>query len=159
MLCPHSAPVDSRQNVHHAAFLARIQLDWEIVFATYVTEEAEDRIIFGLWMLIDLALVYTTVKYGATEWQHAPVIRRHIGKIFIVMLAWCCVGLYAISVWWLDPRHPVNPKVGKMYRGTEGVDVHELGFWTSLMAQVVLSVMSLAQILVRGSSRGSSYSI
>ncbi|KAE8849549.1 hypothetical protein PTNB73_10490 [Pyrenophora teres f. teres] len=140
-------------------FALAFNFAWEIVFAAFVTEEAGSRAIFGLWMLIDLALVYTTVKYGATEWKHAPVVGRNIGKIFFVMLVWCWLGLYAISAWWLDPENPVNPKVGKIYRGTKGVDVNELGFWTSLVGQVVLSIMSLAQIVVRGSSRGSSYSI
>ena len=54
---------------------------------------------------------------------------------------------------------PVNRKAGKAYRGTLGIDTDELGFWTALVAQVVLSVASLAQIVVRGSSRGSSYGI
>ncbi|EDU42784.1 conserved hypothetical protein [Pyrenophora tritici-repentis Pt-1C-BFP] len=119
---------------------------WEIVFAVFVAEEAESRAIFALWMLIDITLVYTTIKYGALEWKHAPVVGRNIGKIFFVMLAWCCVGLYAISAWWLDPENPVNPKVGKIYRGTKGVDVNELGFWTSLVVQVVLSVMHVLAI-------------
>jgi hypothetical protein len=75
------------------------------------------------------------------------------------MLAWWCIALYAVSSWWTDPVSPVNPKAGKSYRGINGIDTDELGFLTALVAQVFLSVMSLAQIVVRESSRGSSYSI
>ena len=132
---------------------------WEIVCAVYVTEEAEKKAVIALWMLIDLALVYTTVKHGETEWKHAPAIGRNLGKIFSVLLAWSCIGFYALSVWWLDPENPVNPKVGKTYRGYNGIDADEFLFWTALVVQNVLSVSSLAQIIIRGSSRGTSYSI
>jgi hypothetical protein len=132
---------------------------WEIVFALSVAEEASEKAIFTIWMLIDVAIVYATVTHGANEWSHAPVVGRNIGKIFAAMLAWWCVVLYAVISWWLNVDNPVNPKVGKTYRGTLGIDTDELGFWTALVAQVVLSVASLAQIVVRGSSRGSSYSI
>jgi hypothetical protein len=132
---------------------------WEIVFALYVAEETREKAIFAIWMLIDVAIVYATVTYGANEWRHAPVVGRNIGKIFAGMLAWWCVALYAVSNWWVDAKSPVNPKAGKAYRGVVGIDTDELGFWTALVAQVVLSVASLAQLVVRGSSRGSSYSI
>jgi hypothetical protein len=132
---------------------------WEIVFALYVAEEPREKTMFTIWMLIDLGLVYAAVKYGANEWKHAPAVGRHVGKIFAGMLAWWCIALYAVSSWWVDPVNPVNPKFGKAYRGVKGIDTDELGFMTALVAQVVLSVMSLAQIMVRQSSRGSSYTI
>lgn len=110
-------------------------------------------------MLIDLGLVYTVVQYGANEWRHAPAVGKNIGKMFAGMLAWWCIALYSISIWWLNPADPVNPKDGKVYKGIRGIDADELGFWTALVAQVVLSVMSLAQIIIRGNSGGSSYGI
>jgi hypothetical protein len=132
---------------------------WEIVFALFVVVETQEKAIFAIWMLIDLGLVYAVVKYGANEWRHAPVVGRNIGKIFVVMLAWWCVALYAVSSWWLNPANPVNPKEGKTYQGVVGIDTDELGYWTALVAQMVLSIMSLAQIVVRGNSGGSSYGI
>lgn len=132
---------------------------WEIVFASFVSVELEEKVIYIIWMLADMSLVYAVVVYGANEWKHAPAVARNIGKIFALMLAWWCVSLYAICAWWLDPTNPVNPKLGKVYKGVEGIDKIELGFWTALAAQVVLSVMSLGQIIVRGTSGGSSYTI
>jgi hypothetical protein len=132
---------------------------WEIVFAFFVAEELREQAIYTIWMVIDVGLVYAVVTYGANEWRHAPVVGRHIGKIFAVMLAWWCVTLYSVSMWWIDPANPVNPKEGKSYRGVAGIDKDELGYWTALVAQVFLSVMSLAQIVVRGHSGGSSYGI
>ncbi|KAI4674862.1 uncharacterized protein J4E84_010303 [Alternaria hordeiaustralica] len=132
---------------------------WEIVFAIYVADELREKALFAIWGLLDMGIVYAAVTYGANEWGHAPAVGRNIGKIFAGMLVWWCIALYAVSSWWLDVDHPVNPKVGKAYRGNLGIDKDELGFWTAMVAQVVLSVMSLAQLVVRGSSRGSSYSI
>jgi hypothetical protein len=132
---------------------------WEIVFALFVAEEIRERVIFTIWMVIDVGLVYAVIAYGANEWKHAPVVGRNIGKIIMIMLAWWCVALYSVSMWWINPAAPVNPKDGKFYRGVAGIDVDELGYWTALVAQVFLSVMSLAQIVVRGNSRGSSYGI
>lgn len=132
---------------------------WEMVFALFVAVETREKAMFTIWMIIDLGLVYALVKYGANEWKHAPTVGRNIGKIFAAMLVWWCVALYAVSVWWLNPANPVSPKEGKSYKGVAGVDADELGYWTALVAQVVLSVMSLAQIVVRGDGRGSSYGI
>lgn len=132
---------------------------WEIVFTLVVTEELRGKVIFTIWMLLDLGLVYAVVTYGANEWTHTPAVARHIGKIFSIMLAWWCVALYAVSTWWLDPADPVNPKKGKIYMGVAGIDTDELGYWTALVAQVVLSGTSLAQIMIRGHSGGSSYGI
>jgi hypothetical protein len=146
--------------VSHTDFVyQRLDFAWEMVFALYVAEELREKIIFTIWALIDVGLVYAAVTYGANEWKHAPAVGRNVGKIFACMLAWWCIALYALSSWWTDVDDPVNPKAGKSYRGIEGIDTDELGFLTALVAQVALSVMSLAQIVVRGSSRGSSYSI
>jgi hypothetical protein len=132
---------------------------WEIIFALFVAEEAQEKAIFTIWMLIDLGLVYAVITFGANEWKHAPVVGKNIGKIFATMLAWWCIALYAVCAWWLDPANPVSTKNGKAYRGIKGIDTDELGYWTALVAQVVLSVMSLAQIVIRGNSGGSSYGI
>lgn len=140
-------------------FALALNIAWEFIFALFVAEEAREVGIFTVWLIIDLGLIYALVTYGANEWKHTPVVGRHIGKIFMVMLAWWCVVLYVVSAWWTDPRDPVNPKEGKAYKGVQGIDTDELGYWTALIAQVVLSFMSLAQIVVRQNSGGSSYAI
>ncbi|KAF2733899.1 hypothetical protein EJ04DRAFT_512903 [Polyplosphaeria fusca] len=132
---------------------------WEIVFAIYIAEVGEEKAVFGVWLVIDLGLVYTMIKYGENEWRHAPAIGRNIGKIFALLVLWWCWALWAICVWWVDESNPVKPKQGKLYRGVEGPDTTELGYWTALVAQVVLSAMYLSQIIIRGHSGGSSYAI
>jgi len=130
---------------------------WEAIMLFYVSEELHEQAIFTLWILLDAGLVYTVVKYGAYEWTHAPVLARNLGKILAAMIAWWGWALYAVCAWWL--RNDVGKKAGIFYQGVEGPDVVELGFWTALVAQIVLSCASLAQILVRGNSGGTSYTI
>jgi hypothetical protein len=130
---------------------------WEAIMLFYVSEELHEQVIFTLWILLDVGLVYTVIKYGANEWAHAPVLARNLGKILMAMIAWWGWALYALCTWWL--RNNVGKKAGIFYQGVEGPDVMELGFWTALVAQVVLSCALLAQILVRGNSGGTSYTI
>ncbi|KAF2865416.1 hypothetical protein BDV95DRAFT_507196 [Massariosphaeria phaeospora] len=130
---------------------------WEIIFALYVAESAQEKAVFTTWLILDIGLVYATVKYGQKEWRHAPVVGRHIGKILTASVLWWCWALWAICSWWLDEENPVNPKDGKIYRGAIGPDSTELGYWTALVAQAVLSCLSLAQIVVRGNGKGASY--
>jgi hypothetical protein len=59
----------------------------------------------------------------------------------------------------VDVDNPVNPKTGNIYKGVEGVDRTEFGFWTAMVAQVMVSWGLLAQIIVRGNSGGASYTI
>jgi len=132
---------------------------WEIVFALYVAESLPEQIIFVTWMVIDIGLVYTVVKYGENEWKHAPIVGQNIGKILGPMVLWLCWALWALCTWWVDVDNPVNPKAGKIHKGVEGIDTTELGFWTAIVAQVVLSWGLLAQIVVRGNSGGASYAI
>lgn len=154
----------TRQSLHDRTYAMPLlslafNFGWEIIFSLYVAESFQEKTIFTIWMLLDLGLVYGVVKYGKNEWTHAPIVGRHIGKILCVLVAWWCWALWAISTWWVDERAPVSPKEGKIYRGVVGPDTTELGFWTALTAQVVLSCLLLAQIIVRGHSGGASYSI
>lgn len=140
-------------------FALMFNVGWEVIFSFYVAESVPEKTTFTVWMLLDLGLVYVTVKYGKNEWTHAPVVVRNIGKILLVGVLWWCWALWALSSWWLDLDNPVNPKPGKIYKGVNGVDSTELGFWTALVAQVVLSVSLLVQIIVREHSGGTSYAI
>ncbi|ORX99423.1 tyrosyl-DNA phosphodiesterase-domain-containing protein [Clohesyomyces aquaticus] len=140
-------------------FALAFNFAWEIVFALYVTETAQEKAVFGTWMALDIGLMYTIVKYGANEWKHAPIVGRHIGTILFGCVLWVSWALWAVCVWWLNLDDPVNPKAGKIYRGVIGPDTTELGYWTTALPQLVLSVQLLAQIVVRGHSGGASYSI
>jgi len=136
-----------------------MNVGWELIFSIYVAEALPERLTFLLWLLLDTGLVHAALRHGPHEWRHAPAVGAHLGAILGVGIAWWCAAFYALCAWWLDPVRPVNPKSGKHYMGVAGTDTTELGFWSALAAQVVLSVSLLAQIVVRGHSGGASYGI
>lgn len=138
-------------------FSLALNFAWETIFSLYVAESRPEKATFGIWMVLDLGLIYAVVKYGEREWRHAPVVGRHIGKILVGCVVWWCVAIWAFARWWISEN--VRPKAGKWYMGVEGIDTTELGWWAAILAQVVLSVSSLAMIIVRGSSVGASYGI
>ncbi|KAF2123186.1 tyrosyl-DNA phosphodiesterase-domain-containing protein [Lophiotrema nucula] len=141
-------------------FALTFNFGWEIVIEIYVADALPEQIVYGTWMALDLGLVYTMLKHGEGEWKHAPAVGRNLGKIFTVCLLWCCWMVWAFCDWWLDESNPVNSKPGKVYKGIEGQsDTTEMAYWSALVIQVVLSVMLLAQLIVRGHSGGASYSI
>ncbi|KAF1995560.1 hypothetical protein P154DRAFT_526254 [Amniculicola lignicola CBS 123094] len=145
-------------------FSLALNFSWEAIFSLYVAETLFEKTAFAIWMLLDLGLIYTTVTYGAHEWPHAPVVGRHIGKIWAVACAWSCLFLWCGCRWWLGlggtgTGGAVSPKEGKVYRGVEGPDSTELGYWSVVVIQNVLSGSLVAQLVVRGSSRGSGYGI
>lgn len=138
-------------------FSLALNFGWEIVFSTYVAESLLEKATFWIWMILDLGLIYAVLKYGKNEWTHAPIVGRNIGKILTLFVLWSCCAFWAVSKWWIQEN--INPKPGKHYGGVEGPDTTELGWWTALVAQDFLSVMLLAQIMVRENSGGASYTI
>lgn len=130
---------------------------WEIVYSLYIVQSTLEFIGFSIWMIVDVGLVYYTVKYGKEEWKHAPFIAKHLGRIFFGLLFWCMWGHYAFAKWWMDNN--IGMKEGKLYKGGAGPDLTELGYWTAGVAQTYLSVASLVQLLVRQHTRGATWGI
>ncbi|KAM7210498.1 hypothetical protein V8F06_014124 [Rhypophila decipiens] len=138
-----------------------INLSWELVTVLFVCETMLDTIGFFFWLFLDIGIVYTTVLFGPRDWEGtSPFVGRHIGWILGVMTAVAFVGNYTFTMWWLSaPGIGFGNKQGKWWRGTEGIDSSELTFWTAGVAQVVLSAGSIAMLVVRGHSGGTSYAI
>lgn len=138
-----------------------LNVSWEIVYALYVCEAPLETAGFAIWLLLDLGLVYTTVKSAPYEWKEtSPWVGRHVASILVVMTAVGCVGHFAFVSWWLSaPGIGHGDKTGKWYFGQDKYDTTEMAFWSAGVAQLVDSIGSLAMLLVRGHSGGTSYAI
>ncbi|KAJ9149325.1 hypothetical protein NKR23_g4203 [Pleurostoma richardsiae] len=136
-------------------------LSWEVVYAGYVTEMPLELAGFAAWLLLDVGLVYTTVRFAPEDWRRSsPVVGRRMGWILGVMVAVGCAGHYAFARWWLSrPGVGHGDKSGKWWFGREGYDTTELAYWSASIPQVALSAGSVAMLLVRGHSGGTSYPI
>jgi len=138
-----------------------LNVSWEIIYATYVTETLPERIGFAGWLLLDVGLVYTTVKFAPHDWETtSPTVGSHVRWILAALTALGCVGHYAFAAWWLSaPGVGSGDKAGKWWHGNEFYDITELSFWSAGASQLALSAGSFAMLLVRGHSGGVGYRI
>ncbi|PSR83574.1 hypothetical protein BD289DRAFT_369842 [Coniella lustricola] len=130
---------------------------WEMVYALYVADAARERTAMVVWMLIDTPIIYSFLKHGRKEWAHAPLVKRHLGGIFVTLVLFCVTVHWAWASWWMSSG--VALKEGKVYRGVQGLDATEMAFWAVSMCQVVVSTTSLAQLLVRQHTGGVSWTV
>lgn len=108
---------------------------WEIVY-TFVCNFEDGTIPSAIALLLDCGVLYTTLKFAHREWRHAPYVQHSLGSITIVGLV---VGVLFHSA--------LSNLLGKAS-----------GFmWGAIICQVFLSVGLLRQIMIRRSTRGSSY--
>jgi hypothetical protein len=138
-------------------FALSFNFAWELVYALLITEEPLERFVFAIWLILDLGMVWGMLMYGKEEWNHAPLVKRNLGKLFAVGVVWCVVAHWAFASWWVE--NEVGKREGKFYRGVVGADTTELGFWSATVAQTNLSVASLGQLLIRQHTGGVSWGV
>lgn len=138
-------------------FALALNFSWEIIYALFVVETRVEFVVFGVWLIIDIGLVFYMLKYGKREWAYAPFVEKNLGLILVAMIIYCSLGHYAFAKWWID--NDIGKKEGKFYRGVMGPDTTELAFWSAAFVGAYLSVASLAQLLVRGHTGGLSWGI
>ena len=137
-------------------------LSWELVYVLYVCEMPLETVGFLFWLILDVGLVYTTVRFGEEDWRTSRMswVGRHIAAILaLLVLAGCAVN-YRFAAWWLaEPHRGTGMKFGKWWGGREGYDTTELAFWSAGVCQAVLGVSALVMLGNRGHSGGTSYAI
>ncbi|CAJ2510619.1 Uu.00g062440.m01.CDS01 [Anthostomella pinea] len=138
-----------------------INVSWEIVYGLYVAENLLERLGFSLWLLLDLGLIYTTVRFAPEDWASTNrAVGRNVAWILGFMIVVGCWGHYAFASWFFsEPGMGSGDKTGKPWRGKDGYDTTELAFWSAGVAQLVLSADGLAMLIVRGHSGGTGFLI
>lgn len=140
-------------------------VSWEVVYLFYVVESLPEMIGFAFWLLLDVGLVYSALKFGHIEFERAgaPWIGRHIAPLLAIMTAIGLWGNFAFVFWWLEePGRGFggrDGKRGKWWRGQDGYDTTEMAYWSAAVAQLIASSTCLAMLLERQHSRGTSYLI
>ena len=133
----------------------------ELVYALYVVDALPERIVFSLWLILDVGIVRAVLKFGPGEWSSSPFIANHLLSIFVLLTTFLTLGQLAFASWWITNDISSSTMAGRkgvIYAGREyGPDSTELGFWSSATAQLYLSGACLAQLLSRGDSRGSGW--
>ncbi|KAI5778562.1 integral membrane protein [Geopyxis carbonaria] len=112
---------------------------WELVYSViYPPAGKLEQGMILLWVLLDVVMMYSALRFSALEWRHAPAVQQLLPVIFAAGVPFCVWGHWALAVQ-LGPEYGI--------------------FWGAVSCQIVLSVGALAQLLTRGSTRGASWAI
>lgn len=112
---------------------------WELVYIfMYPFESPARRLVFALGFGPNCILMYTAFKFAANEWGHAPVIQRNIPLI-----------LFVTTFGWITAHLAIAVQFGAA-RAQAYVAYFCTLFWSS---------GQICQLLSRGTSRGTSYTI
>lgn len=137
-----------------------VNLAWEAVWVAYVTDSRLELVGFAAWLLLDLPVVYSTLRTARRSFMRRSLVGSYPGitlaSVFIVSAV-----VYALFArWWLAvPHRGFGDKTGKTWRGIEYRDTTELSWWTAGFAQALCSVTALTMLLSRGHSGGQGYKI
>lgn len=137
-----------------------VNLSWEVVYAFYVCEAPMETCGFIMWLLLDIPVLYATLKTAPRSFASSPLVARNVGLLLAVMFVFGLLGNASFVWWWLrEPHRGYGLKWGKTWKGQEARDTTELAYWSAGVAQVAFSVGALAMLLQRGHSGGQSYAI
>ncbi|KAL3495753.1 hypothetical protein BJX62DRAFT_195071 [Aspergillus germanicus] len=116
-------------------FAQASNLAWEFVYGglIYPSPLALERLIFLSGFATNTILQYTAIRYGRAEWVHAPLVSRNLEALYAVTIAVFVAGNLAAA-------EQFGPHIG--------------GYYVAILAQLIISVGSLAQLLSRGATRG-----
>ncbi|KAH7242015.1 hypothetical protein BKA59DRAFT_513525 [Fusarium tricinctum] len=137
-----------------------LNLAWEVVYAFGVCEAPIETFGFTLWLLLDIPVLYATIKTAPRSFSTSPLVARNVPLLLFIIFVAGLVGNGMFVWWWLkEPHRGYGIKWGKTWKGLEARDTTELAFWSAGVAQMIFSVSALAMLLQRGHSGGQSYAI
>jgi paspaline synthase len=122
-----------------AIFPMCLNLSWEIVYTlVYPCNDTYQWIMIVTWLLLNPGIMLCAIRYAPNEWQHAPLVRGNIPLIFALTMVACILGQLAAAA-------TLGPGVAATV--------------VACFCYLLLTVGSLCQLIIRGSSRGTSYTM
>ncbi|KAF2108457.1 hypothetical protein BDV96DRAFT_652709 [Lophiotrema nucula] len=112
---------------------------WEFVYGIFYPPGVAEFVTFLPYFLVDLGLVYTTVKFGPCEWKHSPVVQRNIPLIMLIGITALTAAQWSFAILFTD--------------------IHQASFWSGFACQIIVSWSALSQLISRSSTRGHSLPI
>lgn len=137
-----------------------LNLAWEVVYVAYVVEMPLEFAGFAFWLLLDIPVLYATLKTAPRSFASSPLVARSAPLLLAVtfFVGVAANGLFAW--WWLkDPHRGYGLKWGKVWNGLDARDTTELAWWSAGFSQAAFSIGALSMLLQRGHSGGQSYAI
>ncbi|KAH7325678.1 hypothetical protein B0I35DRAFT_405039 [Stachybotrys elegans] len=66
---------------------------WEVVFGLIVPPSNDMVFVAGPWTILEAILIYATIKHGAVEWKHTPLVANNLWWILPSSVVISC-GFY-----------------------------------------------------------------
>ncbi|KAI9728829.1 MAG: hypothetical protein M1834_007216 [Cirrosporium novae-zelandiae] len=112
---------------------------WEAVYGLiHPSKDPIEQGVFLSGLVINFAVIYTAIKFSSTEWAHAPLVERNLPLIFAVGIIVSLTGHLALAA-------EIGPSLAYS--------------WGAVICQLMLSIGGLCQLIMRGSTRGGSYTL
>jgi paspaline synthase len=93
------------------------------------------RYVFASWLALNCVVASAALKFAPNEWEDAPLVRNNLACIFAVSLAG-----------WMTAHLALVAQFGP----------NDAAAWSAWFCQLFLSAGCLCQLIIRGSSRGTS---
>lgn len=122
---------------------------------TMFAQNTFERVSYFIWFLLNLVIVFVTLRNAPREWSHAPHIQRHLTPLFCLLVLAFGTLQFALPVWFVDAG--IGAHRGVSPPGT--ADRKELAFWSSVLTLMPLNLACVMQLIVRWDSRGHGVSV
>jgi paspaline synthase len=114
-------------------------LAWEVVYGViYPSKSRLEQTVFVSGLLLNVGVMCAAVTFAPCEWHHAPLVQRHLTLIFTLSILLCLSAHLALAA-------HIGPSLAYS--------------WGAIVCQLLLSIGGLCQLVVRGSTRGGSYTL
>jgi paspaline synthase len=107
---------------------------WEFVYGLIHPPGVAEFVTFFPYFLVDLGLVWTTIKFGPYEFKHSPLVAKNLPLIMTVAITVLTAAHWSFAVLFTD--------------------IHQASFWSGFACQLIVSWNALAQLISRSSTRG-----
>ncbi|KAF6218895.1 hypothetical protein HO133_005438 [Letharia lupina] len=111
---------------------------WEFLFGVVAPTSAAQTIAFVPWLLIDVAIVYTTWRFGPDQWKRSPLVANNMG--------------------WIVTSGTIL-MTGLFWTFIKTVGVEAASFYIGYGDQLLISITSVAQLMSRNNTSGHSLGI
>ncbi|KAK7180692.1 hypothetical protein DPSP01_012998 [Paraphaeosphaeria sporulosa] len=118
-----------------------LNITWEFVFGFIYGPGLVNQIVFAQYMVVDVFLFHSILKFGPNEWRAHPLVARNLSWIIGVGCA-VCLGLHLVLA------KTFVPVIGR-----------QVIFFTAWPMQHMISLGCVAQVLSRGHDAGQSMAI
>ena len=113
---------------------------WELIYSVFYPPTVADQIVFFPWLIIDMVLVYATIKFGPKDWSHSPLVAQNLGSIIALG------SVMMVALHW---------SFAQVFDG----DFGQAAYWSGYACQAVVSWSAISQLISRGNTRGHSIGI